>query len=140
MNSISLKIDKLFGELSEDYKAILLENDFIYIFSKSIYFLKDGESIYRQKDYFKLPDHTYSPEDILAVKRGCNQIIRGYGFSKQNSFEDLGIRGLYKLFELFHYEMCNQKIVKKNNEYTIDKIKFHHKMKKTSLTCFNKVN
>ena len=45
MSSISLKIDKLFGELSEDYKAILLENDFIYIFSKSIYFLKDGESI-----------------------------------------------------------------------------------------------
>lgn len=113
MSSISLKIDKLFRELSDDYKAILLENDFIYIFSKSIYFLKDGESVYRQKDYFKLPDHTYSPEDILVVKRGCNQIIKGYGFSEQNSFEDLGIRGLYKLFELFHYEMCNQKIVKK---------------------------
>jgi hypothetical protein len=140
MSSISLKIVKLFGELSEDYIAILLENDFIYIFSKSIYFLKDGESVYRQKDYYKLPDHTYSPEDILAVKRGCNQIIRGYGFSKQNSFEDLGVRGIYKLFELFHYEMCNQKIVKKNNEYIIDKIEFHHKMKKTSLTCFNKVN
>jgi hypothetical protein len=140
MSSISFKINKLFGELSEDYKAILLENDFIYIFSKSIYFLKDGESVYRQKDYYKLPDHTYSPEDILAVKRGCNQIIRGYGFSKQNSFEDLGVRGIYKLFELFHYEMCNQKIVKKNNEYIIDKIEFHHKMKKTSLTCFNKVN
>jgi hypothetical protein len=139
MSSISLKIVKLFGELSEDYIAILLENDFIYIFSKSIYFLEDGESVYRQKDFFKLPDQTYSPEDILAVKRGCNQIIKGYGFSEENSFEDLGIRGLYKLFELFHYKMCNQKIVKKNNEYTIDKIEFHHKMKKTSLTCFNKV-
>lgn len=36
MSSISLKIDKLFGELSEGYKAVLLENDFIYVFSKSI--------------------------------------------------------------------------------------------------------
>ena len=28
---------------------------------------------------------------------------------------------------------------KKNNEYTLDKIEFHHKMKKTSLFCFNKI-
>lgn len=40
MSSISLKTDKLFGELSEDYKAILLENDFIYIFLNQFIFLR----------------------------------------------------------------------------------------------------
>ena len=41
MSSISLKIDKLFRELSDDYKAILLENDFIYIFLLLFEYLKN---------------------------------------------------------------------------------------------------
>jgi len=42
MVTSSSKINKLFSEIDVNYKKILIQNHFPYVFTKSFYFLEDG--------------------------------------------------------------------------------------------------
>ena len=139
MVTSSSKINKLFSEIDVNYKKILIQNHFPYVFTKSFYFLEDGEDLYRQKDFFNLPDQSFNDNDIKLVKIGCNQIISGIGFSIENPFTLLGVREIHKLFELFHYELENQKILKTEKHIILDELRFKHKLKDDLLICYNNV-
>lgn len=78
MATSSSKINKLFSEIDVNYKKILIQNHFPYVFTKSFYFLKDGEDLYRQKDFFNLPDQSFNDNDIKLVKIGCTNYLQEY--------------------------------------------------------------
>jgi len=110
MVTSSSKINKLFSEIDVNYKKILIQNHFPYVFTKSFYFLEDGEDLYRQKDFFNLPDQSFNDDDsfhTLIIKKSVGYYVylvalgyeggRTYGefYSKLNYDENFDITGNY---------------------------------------------
>ena len=109
MNQLQEKLQELLNTMSEEDTAILTENRFPYIFTKAFYFIQDNPELYSQKDAFGLPDESYSSQDLKNITIGCKQILEGKGFRKEFPFENIGIRGCHKPFELFHFKLVNQR-------------------------------
>lgn len=137
MKSVSKDLDILMNKLSNDDLKLLSKNRFPYIFTKAYYFLRDGPELYKKNDAFNLPDNSFSDIDIENIKIGCKQILIGKGFRKENPLEGIGIRGFYRLFELFHFEMSNQKSYKIENGKRLNKITFEHNEDKSKIVCYN---
>ena len=80
MSDISKKLEKLFEKLSEEDKDLALQNRLPYIFNKASYFIKQGPKLYSENDALKMPDDSFSNEDLENLKIGCNQLIVVLGF------------------------------------------------------------
>jgi len=137
MKSVSKDLDILMKKLSDDDLKLLSNNRFPYVFTKAHFFLRDGPEAYKKIDAFNLPDNSFSNIDIENIKTGCKQILIGKGFRKEFPLEGIGIRGFYKLFELFHFEMINQISYKIHDVKSLDKITFEHKVDKSKIECYN---
>ena len=137
MKSVSKDLDILMKKLSNDDLKLLSNNRFPYIFTKAYFFLSDGPEIYKKIDAFNLPNNSFSNIDIENIKIGCKQILIGKGFRKESPLEGIGVRGFYKLFELFHFEMTNQISYKIDAAKRLDKITFEHNVDKSKIECYN---
>ena len=137
MKSVSKDLDILMKKLSNDDLKLLSNNRFPYIFTKAYFFLSDGPEVYKKIDAFNLPNNSFSNIDIENIKIGCKQILIGKGFRKEFPLEGIGVRGFYKLFELFHFEMTNQISYKIDAAKRLDKITFEHNVDKSKIECYN---
>lgn len=139
MNELSQHLDTLIDQFSEEDTNICIENSFPYLYTKAYYFIKDGAESYASSDAFNLPDSSCNSEDLELLKLGCNQILEGRGFSSQNPFKNLGIRGCHKLFKLFHFKFVNQTVTKVEGGM-LDKMIFKHIMDKKNVSYYNLVS
>ena len=139
MNQLQEKLQKLLNKMPEEDTAILTENRFPYIFTKSFYFLQDKAELYSQNDAFGLPDETFSSQDLENITIGCKQILEGKGFRKEFPLEDIGIRACHKLFEMFHFKFINQRAYTSNKDGFKDEMTFEHVVDKSTIKCYNLV-
>ena len=139
MSDISKKLEKLFEKLSEEDKDLALQNRLPYIFTKASYFIKQGPRLYSENDALKMPDDSFSNEDLENLKIGCNQLISGIGLSLENPLKELGVRGCHKLFNLFHFEMVSQKAFKNKDGNFVDMMTFRHVADQKEITYYNLV-
>lgn len=138
MNELNQHLEALIDQFSKEDTNLCLENRFPYLYTKAYYFIKDGAEAYASSDAFKLPDSSFSNEDIELLKSGCEQILKGKGFSSKIPFKNLGIRGCHKLFELFHFKFTNQQVTKVHDGM-LDKMTFKHVMDNKEITYYNLV-
>ena len=139
MNSISESLNYILNDLSESEKLCYLKNRYPYIFTKASYFIKQGPKLYSEKDALKMPDDSFSNEDLENLKIGCNQLISGVGLSLENPLKELGVRGCHKLFNLFHFEMVSQKAFKNKDGNFVDMMTFKHVADQKEITYYNLV-
>lgn len=139
MNSISESLNYILNDLSESEKLCYLKNRYPYIFTKASYFIKQGPKLYSEKDALKMPDDSFSNEDLENLKIGCNQLINGIGLSLENPLKELGVRGCHKLFNLFHFEMVSQKAFNNKDGNFVDMMTFRHVVDQKEITYYNLV-
>ena len=139
MNSISESLNYILNDLSESEKLCYLKNRYPYIFTKASYFIKQGPKLYSEKDALKMPDDSFSNEDLEILKIGCNQLINGIGLSLENPLKELGVRGCHKLFNLFHFEMVSQKAFNNKDGNFVDMMTFRHVVDQKEITYYNLV-
>jgi hypothetical protein len=139
MNQLQEKLQELLNTMSEEDTAILTENRFPYIFTKAFYFLQNKPDFYSQNDAFGLPDETFSSQDLKNITIGCEQILEGKGFRTEFPFENIGIRGCHKLFELFHFKFVNQRAYSSDRGGFKDVMTFEHAVDKSVIKCYNLV-
>ena len=75
----------------------------------------------------------------MDIVLGSLASVIGIGFSIENPFTLLGVREIHKLFEIFHYELENQKILKTEKHIILYELRFKHKLKDDLLICYNNV-
>jgi len=136
LENISEQLETLINQFSEKDTKLCLENRFPYLYTKAYYFNRDGPESYASSDAFNLPDSSFSSEDIELSKLGCKQILKGKGFSPKNPFRNLGIRGCYKLFELFHFNFTNQQVTEVLDGM-LDKMTFKHFVDNKEIIYYN---
>ena len=139
MNSISESLNCILNDLTESEKLCYLKNRYPYIFTKASYFIKQGPRLYSENDALKMPDDSFSNEDLENLKIGCNQLISGVGLSLENPLKELGVRGCHKLFNLFHFEMVSQKAFKNKDGNFVDMMTFRHVANQKEITYYNLV-
>ena len=139
MNSISASFNYILNDLTESEKLYYLKNRYPYIFTKASYFIKQGPKLYSEKDALKMPDDSFSNEDLEILKIGCNQLINGIGLSLENPLKELGVRGCHKLFNLFHFEMVSQKAFQNKDGNFVDMMTFRHIADQKEITYYNLV-
>ena len=139
MNSISESLNYILNDLSESEKLCYLKNRYPYIFTKASYFIKQGPKLYSENDALKMPDDSFSNEDLENLKIGCNQLINGIGLSLENPLKELGVRGCHKLFNLFHFEMVSQKAFNNKDGNFVDMMTFRHVVDQKEITYYNLV-
>ena len=93
----------------------------------------------KYKAAIKKMEDLIKSKEIEKIKNGCQQILEGKGFRKQYPISNLGIKSFYKLFELFHFELINQKAIKLKNGHFLDKITFEHIVDKSIINYYNLV-
>tara|TARA_X000001036_G_C19938047_1_gene504590 strand:+ start:51 stop:467 length:417 start_codon:yes stop_codon:yes gene_type:complete len=138
METVTEKLETLINQFSVEDTNLCLENRFPYLYTKAYYFLRDGAKNYAVLDALNLPDDSYSSQDIELLKLGCQQILRGIGFNAKKPFENIGIKGCHKLFELFHFKFINQQ-VRKVKDGMLDKMTFEHLTDKKKIIYYNLV-
>ncbi len=138
MESVAEQLETLINQFSDEDTKLCLENRFPYLYTKAYYFNREHPESYASSDAFNLPDSSFSNEDIELLKSGCEQILKGKGFSSKIPFKNLGIRGCHKLFELFHFKFTNQQVTKVHDGM-LDKMTFKHVMDNKEITYYNLV-
>ena len=138
------KLDLILDKLNEEEQIELIENQFIYLFSKAELFLRLGPEKYRKADFFKLPPLDSTLEELEILKLGCIQITDGKGFSESSPLTGIDVSGLNQLMRLFHFEVESRST---NYQYTFNGIKgildciiFKHVMDGRKAKIFNLCN
>ena len=133
-------IDQLFDTLNNEEKDLFLDNRMPYMLTKAANFLNQGPEIYRKKDEFGMPLESWKEEDIKLIEEGCRQILIGKGFRKQLPLQNLGVKGCYRLFTLFHFKTISNRTNFLDNGALIEEMIFEHAMDKQKITIFNEIN
>lgn len=139
MNMLN-EFTKLYDTFDELMRFEASMNEFEYIYSKAYLYIKMGPEIYRNEDFFKMPDISWAPEYYPELKSGCEQILQGRGFLAENPIKNLDSLAFFYLFKLFHYdyEEKNSSFIEKDGvEYFLDRITFRHFVEDKSITYYN---
>ncbi len=138
------KLDLIFDKLNDEEQIELIENQFIYLFTKAELFLRLGAEKYRKADFFLKPSLDSTLEELEKLKLGCIQITEGKGFSEVTPLTDMDVSGMYQLMRLFHFEVESRST---NYQYTFNGIKgildciiFKHVMDGRKAKIFNLCN
>ena len=138
MSELNQQLETLINQFSDEETKLCLENRFPYLYTKAYYFLRDGAETYANSDALNFPDSSFNSKDLELLKLGCQQILKGNGFTFKNPFKNLGIRGCHKLFELFHFEFLNQTVTKVPDGM-LDKMIFKHVVDNKEVIYYNLV-
>ena len=135
------KLDLILDKLNKEQQIHLIENQFIYLFSKAELFLRLGPEKYRKADFFKLPPLDSTLEELEILKLGCVQITDGKGFSESSPLTGIDVSGLNLLMRLFHFELesrsTNYQYSFNDLEGILDCITFKHIVDGRKATIFN---
>jgi hypothetical protein len=135
------EFDAFFKSLTEADRQTAQENRFPYIYSKAALFLKMKPEIYRKNDFFGQPPAEFDEEDIAILKHGCQQVLEGKGFKKENPFTGLDVFGFSALMRLFHFQQLSRKTFHtyEHEERTgiLDCITFRHLVEDTEVVYYN---
>jgi hypothetical protein len=134
-------LDEIMDPMPEEAQLLLLDNQFPYLHTKAVLFLRIGAEKYRKNDFFKQPPADFDTEDIEILTNGCKQIMEGNGFTRETVFQDLNVGGFYALMRMFHFESISREtergVVLDEQRGAIDKITFQHTMDGRKATLFN---
>lgn len=132
--------EKLLGELSVEEKELFVKNRYGYIFSKAKLFLKIGPRDYLAKDFFEIDVTDLDEEDFEILKNGCEQILKGKGLTVDNPFENLGVLGFAKLFEIFHFSSSKIETLKPEPMKFLDVMSVEHFVDGAKAKFFNLIS
>jgi hypothetical protein len=102
-----VNLQLLLNRLSSADQAEFMRNRFPYFYYRSVLFLELGPEQYALQDALQLPESDLSNQELDDYRKGCTQILEGFGFSRQRPFVGLGRRGLTSLVTLFHYNKAS---------------------------------
>jgi hypothetical protein len=141
MENLDEQLNAIMDEKSDAENEILLDNQFPYLFYKAFLYLKIGPEKYRKDDFFKQPLEGSTQEELDFLTTGCNQIIQGFGFFKNEPFTGLSVSAFYSLMRLFHFQYLN-KTTKYNfnlndQKGILDCIMFKHAIDGRTCTLYN---
>lgn len=117
---------EMFDKLNEDEKGLFVKNKYGYIFAKAKLFLEIGAKEYLEIDFIKIDTSDLNNEDFEILYKGCRQILNGKGLSVDRPFENIGILGFAKLFEIFHFNAVRIKTLKPESMRFLDVMCLEH--------------
>ncbi len=137
MNQVQKLLDQLIEGYTEEEITLFINNQLPYIITKALHYIEIGPDRYRVDDAFQMPLEEWVSEDLEILMKGCNQVVKGIGFTSERPFTDLGVRGFTLLFSLFHFE-----IIGKSTKYLgvgriLDQIKVKHVINPGEATFYN---
>lgn len=133
------EFEQLLNELSVKEKELFATNGYGYIYSKAKLFLKIGPKEYLAKDFFEIDVSDLDEEDFEILKNGCEQILKGKGLTAENPFENLGVLGFAKLFEIFHFKVSRIETLKPDPMKFLDRMSVVHIVDGDEAEYFNLV-
>ena len=139
MNDITRKLDELTAGFTDEQNNLFIENRFPYILTKADSYIKSGPEVYRNEDAFAMPREEWSEEDLSLIMDGCLQIMEGLGYTAEQPFKNLGIRGFNLLFTMMHFKSVGRKSRSLGQGRMQDEITFEHAMDKSRVTYYNLV-
>ena len=80
-----------------------------YLRQKAATFLEAGLEAYRQSDALDRPVEPLEDEEIEGLKRGCNELVAGHGFSSEEPLTGLSVPDFYLLMDTFHFRITGKK-------------------------------
>lgn len=117
---------EMFDKLNEEEKGLFVKNRYGYIFAKAKLFIETGAKEYLEKDFFKIDTSDLDDEDYKILMNGCEQVLIGRGLSAERPFENLGVFGFSKLFEIFHFNSVRVKTLKPESMKFLDLMCLEH--------------
>ena len=98
------------GNPQMDYDALPADipPKFVYFLNKAELYLKIGPERHRQADALGMPDESFSPGEMYAIRRGMEQICQSRGYTPEKPFVDLDIAGFYALMRTLHFNLARQ--------------------------------
>lgn len=136
MKKLNEKIAAIYNNLSLEEKQLFEKNKFHYICSKADLYLKIGPEKYRQSDYFQMSIGTLDDDSFILIADGCRQVLEGIGLVPESPFQNLGISGFNRLFELFHFETLKVETIITPKGY-LDKMTLKHFINDDIIEYFN---
>lgn len=126
-------------KLSKELEKLAVENFYEYIRTKAIRFLKVGCEEYQKKDAFHMPNCKVDKKTLALLQAGCLQVTKYRGLTIETAFRGLGIPSFYRLLELFHFNVVEQRTVKMTGDYIMDEMFMEHEVTGQKMRLFNKV-
>lgn len=123
--------------LSIEEQELFVQSGYGYIYSKAKLFLKLGHKEYLATDFFEIDISNLVDEDFRILKNGCEQILMGRGLSPEKPFENLGVLGFAKLFEIFHFKNSRVETLKPDPMKFLDVMIVEHFVDGTKSKYFN---
>jgi len=112
---------------------------FGYIHFKAYKYLKIGPNAYSAQDALGMPPTGAPPPLLALVEQGCRQIVDWRGISPERPLQGLGIKGFYRLIEVFHFKVIGQSATFLANGSVMDKMTIKHSVTGEEITLFNLV-
>ena len=113
--------------------------EFVYLLSKAGKYLKAGPAAYRAADMFKMPPADASEELLAIIQSGMEQICSYRGYSRDNPFTGLGIKGFYALLSTLHFEVEQQSATRVDAATILDTMHMRHRMTGEEIVLYNLV-
>lgn len=98
-----------------------------YIRSKASTLTRLGVELYREADALGMPPEHWPPSDLLAVVRGCEQILDGKGLTQDRPFEGLSVGGCHALMATLHFEVAGRRSKHLDRE-VVDELQWRHRV------------
>ena len=145
--NVSRQDDDIYMELFERYQkekppppsGLKPPQDFGYIKFKAYSYLKMGPEFYSRNDALGMPPEKASSHTLDLVEQGCKQILEWRGIAPERPLEGIGINGFYRLIELFHFKVVEQKAIPEADGTFLDEMLIKHVVSGEEMTLFNKV-
>lgn len=131
------EFEQLLDTLNNEEKELFLKNGYSYIYSKAKLFLKLGLKKYLFNDFSEIDISDLDDEDFEILNDGCKQILKGRGLSPEKPFENLGVLGFAKLFEIFHFSSSRIETMKPEPMKFIDVMSVEHFVEGRKAKYFN---
>jgi hypothetical protein len=111
---------------------------FAYARTKALRYLEVGPELYRKDDFFDKPSEDWGPDTLKIVKSGCQQMAECNGYTADRPLVGLGVEGVYRLIELFHFRRTrvNSSF---DNDYALDKMTLEHTVTGNELILYNRI-
>lgn len=138
MDKTNEKIVVIYDNLSFEERQLFDKNKYTYIYLKAQYYLEIGPEKYRQSDYFHMPIHTLDNYETMSIADGCKQILEGIGLTQKKPFQNIGVSGFNRLFEIFHYEVIKVETTITSTGY-LDKMTLKHFINDDIIQYYNLV-
>jgi hypothetical protein len=147
-------LTRLFGgykrngtEMVERYEAetlptpagVNIPENFGYIHFKAYKYLKLGPDAYSAQDALGMPPNGAPPPLLALVEQGCRQIVNWKGLSPERPLQGLGIKGFYRMIEVFHFKVSEQSATFGNDGNVMDKMTIKHSVTGEQIALYNLV-